>query len=191
MRPLTLAWVFLLASTCVAQGWTISRLPDRDAQTILNRLIPDGKKFASVIPYVLNTQTKVVDRGSVCYSSSTSSSSGSIDEFGNINTTGESNGSSSCSHEAIGYYTMYLGIPDADDQKATYVLTVQCVERWIWNHCTMPTKGQSYPLIIEREKHGSFNVYAATRDKVGAKAKVASFSVIKVEHARQTAAVKR
>jgi hypothetical protein len=163
---------------------------DFQAQKLLAGMIPEHKKFATINPFVVGTDTRVVETGTSCSSSSSGTLSGTADDYGNVSGTTRSNGSTDCTKHDVGYYTIRLGLPDSADPKAIYIITAQCVEKWIWNHCAMPQKGQMYPVVLEEEKHGAFDVYAATTEKLGAKSKVATFAVLKIEHleARQTSA---
>jgi hypothetical protein len=82
---------------------------------------------------------------------------------------------------------MSLGLPDGTDGNAAYLVTVECTVRWVWDHCKMPPKGTNYPIILEAGKHGTFQIYAATSERLGAKEKVAKFPVLDVEHVKMKA----
>jgi hypothetical protein len=79
---------------------------------------------------------------------------------------------------------MSLGLPDAADSKAAYLVTAQCVVQFKWDHCQMPPKGSTYPVVLEAGKHGTFQIYVGTSQKLGDKVKVAKFPVLNVEHIR-------
>ena len=108
-----------------------------------------------------------------------------MDDSGNISAETKTNGSSDCRERHNRYYTLFLGFTDSADSVGAYLLTVQCAEKWVWNHCDMPPEKSTYPIILEVGKHGSFNVYAATSQKLGGKQKVAKFAVIDLTHVKQ------
>lgn len=49
-------------------------------------------------------------------------------------------------------------------------------------------RGTTHPIVLEAGEHGTFQIYAATSEKLGAKAKVAKFPVLDVEHVKMKAA---
>jgi hypothetical protein len=159
-------------------------VPPAEAQQTLRSFIPSGKKFVTVNAYVAGTAVKDVDLGVSCSSSSSANTTGSVADNGNIKAQTQSAGSSSCRDRHVYYYRMNLGFPDAADSNAAYLVTAECVARWVWDHCQMPTQGSNYPVVLEAGKHGTFQVYAATSAKLGDKMKVAKFPVLDVEHVK-------
>ena len=79
---------------------------------------------------------------------------------------------------------MILGFDDKANPGDSYLLTAVCTDRWVWNHCGMPPKGSTYPLMIEIDKHDQFTVYVATSDRIGGKAKVAKFAIVQLSRVR-------
>jgi hypothetical protein len=161
-----------------------------EAQQALRSLIPSGKKFVMIDAYVAGTHVKDVNLGVSCSSNASGSINGSVDDNGNIQGTTNSNGSSDCRERHNYYDTLMLGLPDPyDPQNAVYFVTTQCVVRWIWDHCDMPAPHSTYPIVLEANKKGTFDVYAATEQRLGGKAKAARFAVLSVERIRKKTAV--
>jgi len=108
-----------------------------------------------------------------------------VDDDGNIKARTQIDGSTSCRERHEYYMTLFLGLADSADSQSAYLITAQCAEKWAWNHCDMPPEKTTYPIVLEIGKHGSFNVYAATSQKLGGKQKVAKFAVLDVTHVKQ------
>jgi hypothetical protein len=72
-----------------------------------------------------------------------------VGENGNIDARTRSNGSGDCRELHKYYKTMYLGLRDNADPDASYMITVQCVESWVWNHCDMPPEKTIYGVVLE------------------------------------------
>ena len=159
-------------------------VPPVQAQQVLRAFIPANKKFVTMNAYLAGTFVRDVNLGVSCSSSSSANTSGTVDDNGNIKAQTNSDGSTNCHERHIYYHRMSLGLPDATDGNAAYLVTVECTVKWVWDHCQMPAKGTTYPIVLEAGKHGTFQIYAATSDRVGAKAKVAKFPVLDVEHVK-------
>jgi hypothetical protein len=143
-----------------------------DAQRVLRSLIPTGKKFVTINAYVAGTNIKDVDLGVSCSSNSSGSIDESVDDNGNVQGKTQSSGSSDCRERHNYYDTVMLGLPDRHDLKNTaYFVTTQCVVKWIWDHCDMPTEHTTYPNVLEGNKKGTFDIYAATEQRLGGKTK--------------------
>ncbi len=177
--------VLILAGSAYGQDAEV--VPPAEAQQVLRAFIPNGKKFVTVNAYVAGTAVKDVDLGVSCSSSSSANTTGTVDDSGNIKAQTESNGSGSCRDRHVYYYRMSLGLPDAADSNAAYLVTTECVARWVWDHCQMPEQGTNYPVVLEAGKHGTFEIYAATSAKLGDKTKVAKFPVLDVKHVKMDA----
>ncbi len=184
MRFGMFALLLLTLSTGKLSGQQVSVVPPQQAQQLLQNLIPVKKKFVTVNAYVAGTFVTKKDLGMSCSSSSSGSVSGTVDDDGNIKGQTDSNGSSHCRERYINYNRMMLGFPDANDNNSAYMVTTECTEEWVWDHCQMPDKGTAWPVVIEAEKHGAFDVYvAAPPAKLGGKTqKVAKFHVLNVSH---------
>jgi hypothetical protein len=175
--------VCLIASgTVLAQGFETEIVAPAEAQRMLKALIPSGKKFFAFDAYVAGTNVKDVNLGLSCSSSSTGNTTGTVDDDGNVSARTQSYGSGSCREVHNYYKTMYLGLRDLKNDDASYMITVQCAEKWRWNHCDMPPEKTIYPVVLEIGKHDTFMVYAATSQKLGGKQKVAKFAVLDVTH---------
>jgi len=184
-----LIFVALLAPTTLLRGqsdstqnYDVRTVANSEAQKLLTALIPEHKKFVVIKPFVVSTERRDVDLGTTCSSSSSGTVSGSVDDSGDVKGTTQASGATHCREQHNYYATLKLGLADESDPKAIYIITTQCVERWVWDHCAMPEKGQVYPVVLEQEKHGTFDVYAATTERLGGKEKVAKFAVLGVEH---------
>jgi hypothetical protein len=180
-----LAVQFFCSRPLSAQDVDSQPVTSAQAQQLLKALIPPKKKFVVVNAYVAGTHVKDVNLGMSCSSSSSSSTSGTVDDDGNIHAQTQGGGSSSCREVHHYYRTMFLGFADTSDPQAGYLLTAQCVEKWIWNHCDMPPEKSTYPVVLEIGKHDSFSIYAATAQKLGGKQKVAKFAVLDLSHVKQ------
>jgi hypothetical protein len=183
--------VLQLVSTgmVLAQAVDVEVVPPTRAQELLKALIPQNKKFVLVNAYVAGANVKDVNLGLRCSSSSSGSTSGTVDDDGNIKARTQTDGATSCSERHEHYNTLVLGFADSSDSHASYLITTQCVEKWGWNHCDMPPEKSLYPIVLEIGKHGSFNIYAATSQKLGGKQKVAKFVVLDVSHVKQKDAI--
>jgi hypothetical protein len=184
MRILVSALVFatVLSKASFGQGVDMQVIPPAEAQKMLKVLIPHGKKFVAFNAYVASTNVKDVNLGLRCSSSSSGSIKGTVDDDGNVNAQTKTDGSGSCREVHNFYKTMFLGLRDSADAQSGYMITVQCAEKWTWNHCDMPPEKSTYPVLLEIGKHDSFYVYAATSQKLGGKQKVAKFAVLDVTH---------
>jgi hypothetical protein len=158
------------------------------AQQVLRSFVPANKKFVTINAYVAGTFVKDVNLGVSCSSSSSANTSGTVDDNGNIKAQTSSDGSTNCRERHIYYNRMSLGLPDGTDGNSAYLVTVECTVKWVWDYCKMPPKGTSYSIVLEAGKHGTFQIYAATSERLGAKAKVAKFPVLDVEHVKMKAA---
>ena len=189
MKPTQLwilaAFQLIFCGGLLAQDVDMEPVPAAQAQGLLKALIPPKKKFVVINAYVAGSHVKDVNLGVSCSSSSSGSTTGSVDDGGNISAQTRTDGSSSCREIHHYYHTLLLGFADSSEPKSAYLLTVQCVRKWVWDHCDMPPDKSLYPVVLEAEKHGSFNVYAATSEKLGGKQKVAKFAVIDLSHVRQ------
>lgn len=179
---LLLALQLIGVGTVLAQEVNMETVPPAEAQRMLKALIPHGKKFVSFDAYVAGTNVKDVNLGISCSTSSTASTSGTVDDDGNVKAQTQINGSGGCTEQHRYYKTMFLGLHDSADAQSNYLLTVQCVEKWVWNHCDMPPENTIYPIVLEIGKHDTFYVYAATSQKLGGKQKVSKFAVLNVSH---------
>lgn len=188
MRKLvtSLSAAVLCAFSGVVCGQELTPVSPAQAEQALNALIPPKKKFVVINALVAYTDMKVVDLGLSCSSSSSGKTTGTVDDNGDIAARTDSSGSSDCRELHNRYYTMKLGLPDiAEPKQSAYLVTAQCVEKWVWDHCQMPEKGAMYSIVLEAGKHGTFYVYAATSEKLGAKTKVAKFAVLSMAHYKQ------
>jgi hypothetical protein len=167
-----------------AYGQEPEVVPPAQAQQVLRSFIPNGKKFVTVNAYVAGTWTKDVDLGVSCSSGSTGTATGNVDDYGNLSARTKSEGSTDCRELHRYYHRMALGLPDAADSNAVYLVTAECVVRRVWDHCQMPPKGSTYPVVLEAGKHGTFQIYVGTSEKLGDKVKVAKFPVLNVEHVK-------
>ena len=158
------------------------------AQQVLRAFVPANKKFVTINAYVAGTFVKDVNLVLSCSSSSSANTSGTVDDNGTIKAQTNADGSTNCRERHICYDRMSLGLPDGTDGNAAHLVTVQCTVRWVWDHCKIPPKGTSYPIVLEAGKHGTFQIYAATSERLGAKAKVAKFPVLDVEHVKMKTA---
>jgi len=165
-----------------AQEVDMEVVPPAQAQSMLKAIIPKGKKYVSFQAYVAGTQVKDVNLGLSCSSSSSGSTTGTVDDSGNIDARTQSYGSGRCRELHNYYKTIYLGLRDLADPQSSYMITAQCVEKWVWNHCDMPPQHEMYGVVLEIGKHDTFYVYAATQQKLGGKTKVAKFAVLDVTH---------
>ena len=163
-------------------------VPPAQAQQVLRALIPSDKKLVTINAYVAGTSVKDVNLGVYCSSSSSANTSGTVDDDGNIKARTNSDGSTNCRERHVYYHRMSLGLPDGTDGNAAYLVTVECTVRRVWDHCQMPPEGSTYPIVLEAGKHGTFQIYAATTEKLGAKAKVAKFPVLDIEHVKMNTA---
>lgn len=177
MRVLLL--ILALSLSCQAQ--TIEYVAPADGQRVLSTMIPADKKFVPVTVYVAVADRKSIDLGVSCSSDSTGSTTGQVDDAGNVDLKSSGDVATDCSHKHKYVNTMKLGLPIQSDGTG-YMITVQCIERFLWDHCDMPPNGATYQVILSAEKHGTFEVYAATEQRIGAKSKVAKFAVLSVEH---------
>lgn len=157
-------------------------VPPAQAQSMLKAIIPKGKKYVSFQAYVAGTQVKDVNLGLSCSSSSKGSTTGTVDDSGNIDAQTHSYSSGGCREVHNYYKTMYLGLRDPSDPQSSYTITAQCVEKWVWNHCDMPPQHEMYGVVLEIGKHDTFYVYAATTQKLSGKVKVAKFAVLDITH---------
>jgi hypothetical protein len=180
--------LFLAAAAYSQQQDAVEAVPPAQAQQVLRNFIPSNKKFVTINAYVAGTSVKDVDLGVSCSSSGTANTTGTVDDNGNIKAQTSADGSTDCRDRHIYYHRMSLGFPDSSDANAAYLVTVECTVRWIWDHCQMPAQGSTYPVVLEAGKHGTFQVYAATAERLGAKDKVAKFPVLDVEHVKANAA---
>jgi hypothetical protein len=172
------------AGLALGQDVDLQPVPATQAQALLKALIPSNKKFVSIDAYVAGKDIKDVNLGTSCSSSSSGSTSGTVDDSGNITAQTRTDGSSSCRELHKYYKTLYLGFRDSADPQYSYLVTTQCVEKWRWDHCEMPPEKAVYPITIEREKHGGFTVYVGTQQKLGGKVKVAKFAVLDITHVK-------
>jgi hypothetical protein len=172
--------ILLLLSAPPLWGQHVEALFPAPAQEKLNSLIPVGKKFVTVNVGVIATTVRTENGSVFCNSSSSGKISGTVNDFGDIDATVKSSGSTNCWQSHTYHYTMILELPQQQDSKFDYFLVAGCGVKWRWNHCGMPDKLSVYPMVLEREKHGEFNIYAATQERVGGKMKVATFHVLKV-----------
>lgn len=163
---------------------TTEPLLPSDAQSYLRTLIPQGKKWVTLDAYVVGTNVRSVDLGSSCFSSSSGSVKGEVDDNGDVSGTVESDGSSNCSQRHKYYNTLKLGLLAHGDSTSGYLVTAQCVVKWVWDHCGMPDQRTIYPVVLEETKKGTFNVYAATAQRLGGKNKAARFAVLSVDRVR-------
>jgi hypothetical protein len=170
------------------RGVDVEVVPSAQAQRVLKAFIPANKKFVTVNAYVAGSSVKNVNLGVFCSSASSGSVSGTVDDNGNIKGETSSDGSTTCRERHVYYHYMSLGLPDTADANAAYLVTVQCTVRMIWDHCQMPAQGETYPVVLEAGKHGTFEIYAATSAKLGDKSKVAKFAVLDVERVKANAA---
>lgn len=150
----------VFAGVVLAQADDVEVVPPAQAQALLKELIPHGKKSVVLNPYVVGKDVNDVNLGIKC-------------------------ASSVCREVHKRYNTLLLGFDDLDDSHAIYLIAAQCVEKSAWNHCDMPAEKSECPIVLEAGKHGSFNIYVATAQKLGGKQKVAKFQVLDVRHARQ------
>jgi hypothetical protein len=187
MRRKAMIFVPLLFFAISAYGQDIEVVPPAQAQQVLKAFIPANKKFVTIHAYVAGTSVKDVNLGVSCNSSATANTTGTVDDSGNIKAQTSSDGSTNCRERHIYYHRMNLGLPDSSDSNSAYLVTVECTVRWVWDHCQMPDKGTTYPIVLEAGKHGTFQVYAATTERLGAKAKVAKFPVLDIEHVKMNA----
>ena len=183
--------IVLLSGLTVAFGQTptpeatTENLLPADAQHALRSLIPAGKKLATINAYVAGTNVRDVNLGVSCSSNSSGSIEGNVDENGNVTAKSKSNGSSDCREMHHYYNTLTLGLPDPNDpNNSAYRVTAQCVMKWVWDHCGMPSQHTTYPIVLEVSKKGTFDIYAATEQRLGGKVKAARFAVLRVEHIR-------
>lgn len=179
---LGLALQLAIAGIVLAQEVGMEAVPPAEAQKMLKALIPHGKKFVSFDAYVAGTNVKDVNLGLSCSSSSTASTSGTVDDNGSVKAQTQTNGSGECRERHRYYKTMFLGLHDSADTQSSYMISVQCVEKWVWDHCDMPQEKTVYPVVLEVGKHDTFSIYAATSEKLGGKQKVAKFAVLDVTH---------
>jgi hypothetical protein len=161
---------------------TSELVPAARAQEMLKTLIPEKSKSVTMDTYVASTNVQDINLGMHCSSRSSGSATGTVDENGNINAHTTTHGGTTCSETHIYKHTMYLGFEDTADPNASYLMTVQCQRKWMWNHCDMPPEHTVYPVVIKAEKHGTFAVYAATSKQLGGKEKVAKFLVLDLSH---------
>jgi hypothetical protein len=180
-----LSLVPLLATCTLAQN--IENVPPKHAQELLKALIPANKKFVTLNAYVASTNIQDINLGTTCSSTSRGSTTGNVDENGNITANTITHGDTTCSDRHIYKHTMSLGFEDAADPKSAYLVTVQCERKWVWDHCDMPPEHSFYPVVLEAGKHGTFDIYAATSQKLGGKTKVAKFAVLDVSHVTKIA----
>jgi hypothetical protein len=173
---------FVAPGAVLAQGVDTEIVAPAEAQRMLKALIPAGKKFVAFDAYVAGTNVKDVNLGLSCSSSSTGNTTGTVDSDGNVSARTQTNGSGTCREMHDYYKTMYLGLRDLKNADAGYMITVQCAEKWRWNHCDMPPEKTIYPVVLEIGKRDTFTVYAATSQKLGGKQKVAKFAVLDVSH---------
>lgn len=153
-----------------------TRLPNGEAQRLLEGLIPptDKHHLATIKVY---TPGGVTDRRSLGVSCS-SSSDGKVADDGKISMSG----SSSCAEKHENIHDAWLGLRDAANPDAGYLITARCVEAYVWDHCEVPPPGTYYNVVIQQEKHGNFKVYIALERKIGGKVKVSTWDVLYVEH---------
>src|SRR5258706_1785076 len=181
----------LVPLTAVAQDGkpevTSELVPAARAQQMLKALIPEKSKSVKLDTYVAGTNVQDINLGMHCSSSSSGTTSGTVDDNGNINARTTTNGGTNCRENHIYKHTMYLGFEDTADPNASYLMTVQCERKWAWNHCDMPPEHTVYPVMIKAEKHGTFAVYATTAKQLGGKEKVAKFLVLDLSHVTKKA----
>ena len=170
----------LLATLTLAQD--AETVPSKTAQDFLRALIPAREKFVTVDSYVAGANVKDTKVGSSCSSSSNGKITGTVDDNGNVEAGTTTNGTTNCRDIHVIKHTMFLGFEDAADPNAAYMVTVQCVEKMVWDHCDTPPEHTIYPVVLEEGKHGTFEISAATSQKLGGKMKVAKFAVIEVSH---------
>ncbi len=178
------ALVLILSGRLFGQEVTI--VPPEQAQKLLQDLIPAKKKFVTINAYVAGTFVTKKDLGMSCSSSSSGSISGTVDDNGEIRGQTDSSGSSHCRERYIYYNRMMLGLQDASDPDSAYMVTAECAEKWVWDHCQMPEKGTIWPVVIEAGKHGTFDIYEAVPpSRLGGKwQKAARFHVLDVSHVK-------
>jgi hypothetical protein len=166
---------------------TSEPVPAARAQELLRALVPEKSKSVTLNTYVAGTNVQDINLGMHCTSNSNGSTTGTVDDNGNINARTTTNGGTTCRERHIYKRTMYLGFEDAADPNASYLMTVQCQQKWVWDHCDMPPEHAVYPVVIKAEKHGTFSVFAATSKQLGGKTKVAKFSVLDLSHVMKKA----
>lgn len=155
---------------------TVSRVPNEEAQRLLEGLIPSGDKhhMATIRVYTPGNTTKRVSLGMSC----SSSGSGDVNEDGHITTSG----SSSCAERHANINDVWLGLEDHEHPNSAYLITARCLERTAWNHCEVPPPGSYYDVVLQQEKHGNFKVYIGIQPKIGGKVKVSTWDVLYVEY---------
>ena len=186
--------MFVVAQERVENGksgekpdFTSEIVPAARAQELLKALVPKKGKSVTLNTYVAGTNVQDINLGMHCSSSSSGNTTGTVDDSGNIDARTRTNGSTDCKEQHIFKHTMYLGFEDAADPNSSYLMTVQCERKWVWNHCDMPPEHTTYPVEIKEEKHSTFAVYAATSQRLGGKEKVAKFAVIDLSHVTKKA----
>jgi hypothetical protein len=155
---------------------TVSRVPNGEATHLLEALIPtDDKHHMNRIEvYTPGGVTDKISLGLHC----SSSSSGNVDEDGHISTSGDS----SCRELHKNINEVWLGLRDAAQPDAAYLITARCTEAWRWDHCEVPPAGTYYNVVLQQEKHGNFKIYIGVEPKLGGKVKVSTWDVLYLDH---------
>lgn len=155
---------------------TVTRVSNAEATRMLEALIPPNDKhhMARIEVYTPGGSTKRVSLGVDC----SGGSSGKIDDDGNITT----RSNSSCDELHKNINEVWLGLRDATQPDAAFMITARCTEAWRWDHCEVPPPGSYYMVGLQQEKHGNFKIYIAVEPKLGVKLKVSTWDVLYLEH---------
>jgi hypothetical protein len=151
----------------------VTRVPNGEATSLLESLIPSDDKhhMATISVYTPGGMTDRRDLGAHCSGSSSNDQDG--------------NGSSfnwGCRELHRDVNEVWLGLEDASHPGGAYLITARCVVEWRWNHCEVPPPGSFYNVVLQKEKHGNFNIYIGVHPNIGEKVKVSTWNVLYLEH---------
>lgn len=165
-----------LAPDLTKSSVTATRVPNGEATRLLEALIPPDDKhhMTRIEVYTPGGTTDKVSLGLDC----SGGSSGKVDDEGNIN----SSSHSSCQELHKNINEVWLGLRDAAQPEAAYLITARCTEAWRWDHCEVPPAGTYYNVVLQQEKHGNFKIYIAVAPKLGGKLKVSTWDVLYLDH---------
>ena len=180
---------------------SIQPLSVEQQEAFLNSLVTkqkDGKMWALVHPYIVATQTVDTDHGVHCSTSSSAMTPQAGPAAGEV----WYGGSSTVCRDLVSHgNATVLAFHDPAKPNGAYVVFLSCSQKMtdtskavvvgsaglaapFAHHttCVMQEPGQYGSMTIEEGKHGSFDVWVGTVEKLGAKPKASRFDVVEVKY---------